>query len=129
MQIKEYFWDKISLTSFTGTKLNAPVRNQCVSITFEELPFPIFNLCPFLSSSVWGHMKWFINYYGRLSKKGQVFLNKISLTGCQWSNLNALRSEPLSLIQFWRVAFLSHYQPLPLPSFLPSYLWGQVLWG
>ena len=49
----------------------------------------------------------------------EIYWNKISLKGCKWSCLNALGSEsPIShpLLK----SFLSPFQPLLIPSFLPT---------
>ena len=56
--------------------------------------------------------KWFI--IGGWVKRW----NKISFTGCKWSNFNASVSETVYLILFWWV-FFPHFQPLLLPP-LPS---------
>ena len=65
--------------------------NPYVSLTFQELPFPNFSPCSFLPSSLWGNKKWFI--LGGLGEKVEIFGDKISLTDCKWSSLNAPGSE------------------------------------
>ena len=62
------------------------VINPCVSFTFEEFPFPIFCPAPSFPSSICSIKKWLL--WG-LGKKVEIFWNKISLTGCKWSSLNA----------------------------------------
>ena len=56
-------------------------------------------------------------YYGRLSKKVELFWNKISLTGCKWSILITPRSETPVSHSFLK-SFLSQLLA-PAPSFLP----------
>ena len=59
-------------------------------------------------------------YYGRLGKKVENFLNKISSIGCKWARLDAPRSEtPVSqsLLESSLFPF-----SVPSSSFLPQFL-------
>ena len=64
-------------------------------------------------------------YYGELGKKADFFGDKISLTGCKWSSLNATGSETL----------VSHSllgdSLFPIFSFLPlsGVIRNGLLWG
>ena len=44
----------LQMVQFGGPR----VRDPCVSSTFREFLFPIFNPCSFLPSSLWGDKKW-----------------------------------------------------------------------
>ena len=57
-------------------------------------------------------------YYGELGKKVKCFWNKISLTGCKWSNSNVPRSEtpnPAPGVSFTKCYLTSLFLPLLIP--------------
>ena len=52
----------------------------------------VFKFSNFLPSSLWGNKNWLPNMK---AEKLEIFLNKIGLTGCKWSSLNAPCTESL----------------------------------
>ena len=82
---------KISLTGYKWSSLNAP-RSQttwCHLFFKSSLSHFLALLLPSLLSL---HYKEMV-YFGCLGKKVEIFWNKISLTVCKWSSLNAPWSE------------------------------------
>ena len=84
-------------------------------IHFWRVPFSHF-LPLLLPSFLSPHNKEMV-YYGRLLKKVEIFLNKISLTGCKWSILSAPGSEPLWCHPILKSSLFSF--SAPADSFLP----------
>ena len=89
--------------------------NPCVSSCLGEFPFLIFCL-PFSGVIRIGICCF---YYGKHGKKVDILWNKISLTGCKWSSLNAPGTETPVSHPVWVNSLF---------SFLPSFLWGSKNW-
>ena len=81
--------NKISLTGCKWSNLSAPGTETDKSLSLSgDFLFPKFCPCCLLSSSLWGNKKWKPPLHCK-GKNGGKFWNKISLTGCKWSNLSA----------------------------------------
>ena len=71
----EIFWNKISLTGFKWSSLNAPS-------TETPVYHPFFGQSPFLIYIICGNKKWEPQYRDEEAPKLEKLWNKISLTGC-----------------------------------------------
>ena len=83
--------DKIILKGCKRSSLNAPGSETPVSHSLLGVPFS--NLLPLLLPSFPSLRQYEMVYYGWLGKKVEIFGDKISLTACKWSSLNAPGSE------------------------------------
>ena len=117
--------DRTSIKQFkilqmvTFKAANVPVWIPPRSSSFEEFPFSISFPLLLLSRNIE------MVYHGRLGKKLDIFLNKICLTGCKWSHLNASRSETPVSHSLLCDSLFSIFCPC---CFLSSNSFCQVFW-
>ena len=98
------FWDKSSLTGCKWSSLNAPGTESPLSYLGWENS--IFSFSAFLSLD---NKNWIPTMK---VEKLENFQNKIGLTGCKWSSLNAPGTETPQSYPYWEREIL----PTPIIS-------------
>ena len=120
----EQFCDKISSTACKRSNLNAQSTETPVSHSiWSESLSPIFSPCCFLSSSLSGVIR--NGSPSIMVRRVVYFWDKISSTGCKWSNLNAQSTETPVSHSILRESLFPNFTPC---CFLSSSLWGNKKW-
>ena len=114
----QHYLDQNQLKMLQMVQFECPrITHPLVSFTFEEFSFLIFSSCCFPPSSLWGIKNWFIMGGCRArgkAEKVESFWNKISLSGCKWSSLNAPGTESPVSHSGWENFIFSFSAFLPL---------------